>query len=588
MNCRPFFLFSFVLMVFCAQAQLNPKPGAKLNYTQVMFECEMIKGAESYVFQLTEDTTGATFDQLILEQKDSANATLVSGLQFGKKYQWRFAGIKKGQAPVWKGPYHFEIATDSLLHYGLVSFHVTQNITGANAGGFIMNDCTHSIVDRNGNMVWYLPKIKWRPVMNKKSIEVKPQIFDMRLTPEGTITYLANELATETDLDGNKLWAAPNDGKVSGSNTELYNHDFKRLPNGHYMVLGGEQWRRLPAYKDTAGFLKKYPSRKVIDGQECGEVEFPTVIEYDKKGKVVWSWNSDSYFDPDQSDTTRYIFELKPHVNAFSVDKNDAFVYVGFRNISRIIKIEKKTGKVVDCWGDKTSTHTPAKFVEIHRQHDATILDNGTIAVFNDNDYPGLDSMASVLLISQQPADSSNNYIAWKYVCDFDSLDRHAERNGGNVDQLKNGNFLVCMGNMNKMFEVTPAKKIVWEADLRPNGKAGNTFFHRLYRAHYISSLYPCYFTFKTNEETLTAGVPHVHLKIFNKGSESDCYQIRMNSGSGYYLANQSTGIVEGNSSISLEIKSDHSLKAGDMVELVVSSKTNPDFERRIMFTLSK
>jgi hypothetical protein len=581
-------LLACLMEMLCATAQLNPKPRAKLNYNQVMFDCTKVKGAGMYVFQLAEDTTGASFEHVLLEQKDSAPATLISGLQFGKKYQWRYAGLVKGQAPVWRGPWHFEITTDPLLQYGLINFDVLKNEAGNNAGGLIINDCTHTIVDRNGNMVWYLPKINWHPIMVKKNIEIKPQIFDLRLNPCGTITYLANALADETDLDGNNLWKGPDNGEVSGGSTELYNHDFKRVANGHYMLLGGEQWRKLPAYKDTAGFFKKYPSRKIIDGHEYGEVEFPTLIEYDKKGKVIWSWKGEDYFDPDAFDTTKGIFELKPHVNAFSVDQKDEFVYIGFRNVSRIVKIEKKTGKVVDSWGDKTSVRMPARFVGLHRQHDANILNDGTIAVFNNNDYPGLDSFASVLLISQREEDSSNNYVAWSFSCDLDSLNRHDERNGGNVDQLPNGNFLVCMGNMNRIFEVTRNKKIVWDAALVPEGKAGNNFFHRLYRAHYISSLYPCYFTFVTNEDVLQAGPPHIQLKIFNKGSESDTYQVKMNSASGNYLADITTETVPANSSLNVNVKSDHPLKGGDLVEVVVSSKTNPDFVRRSLLTVAK
>jgi hypothetical protein len=193
-----------------------------------------------------------------------------------------------------------------------------------------------------------------------------------------------------------------------------------------------------------------------------------------------------------------------------------------------------------------------------------------------------------VLLISQREEDSSNNYVAWSFSCDLDSLNRHDERNGGNVDQLPNGNFLVCMGNMNRIFEVTRNKKIVWDAALVPEGKAGNNFFHRLYRAHYISSLYPCYFTFVTNEDVLQAGPPHIQLKIFNKGSESDTYQVKMNSASGNYLADITTETVPANSSLNVNVKSDHPLKGGDLVEVVVSSKTNPDFVRRSLLTVAK
>lgn len=585
MNVRLFLLFIGFSVVLTASAQINPRQGAKINYTQVMLEGTNIKGANRYIFQLTEDTTSAPFNHLLLEQKDSSTATLINGLQFGKKYQWRYAALKEKQPLTWKGPYDFEIVGDSLLQYNLLNIKVTKNEAGSTTGGLILNDCSHSIIDRNGNTVWYLPKINWHMVLNKKNLSVRPQIFDMRLTPEGTITYLADSIAVECDLAANRLWKAPNDGKVSGGTVESYNHSFKRLPNGNYMVLGNEIWRKLPDYKDTAAIAKKYHNRKITDGKEYAQVEFPTLIEYDKKGKVVWSWSSESYFDKDalspQKDTTRLGNELNAHVNSFSVDKKNEFVYVGFRNLGRIIKIEKKTGNVIDSWGDKSAASGAAKYVQIHQQHDANLLDDSTIAVFNNNDYPGADSFASVVIIKQQSTDG--NYVAWKFNCDFDSLDKHAERNGGNVDELKNHNLLVCMGNMNRIFEVTRNKKIVWEATLIPNGRSGEMFFRRLYRAHYISSLYPCYFTFKTDEDTLTSPMAKVHLKIFNKGSESDSYEVHVMSGSGTFIKEFTTPSVAAGKSVQFEIKSDNPLVGKDLVEVSVVSKTNPNLDKRVM-----
>lgn len=590
MNVRYTALLAFIFCILMhVNAQIHPLPGAKLNYTQVMFEYEKVRGAGVYIIQLIEDTAGVSFEHPLMEQKDSSTATLITGLQFGKKYQWRYAGIKDGQAPVWKGPYRFETLTDSLLYHNLVKISVTKNENASNAGGLIINDCTHSITDRNGNLVWYLPKVTWRRVLEKKNLSTKPQIFDLRLNPYGTITYLADSTATECDLDGNKLWRAPNDGKVSGGTSESYNHDFKRLPNGHYMVLSNQLSRRLPPYKDTVLVRKKYTVIQAKDDGEYGKVEFPLVIEYDKKGKVAWSWNGENYLDPDpfmQRKDSVYFFELKPHVNAFSTDKKNEFVYVGLRNLNRIIKIEKKTGKVVDAWGDKRSSSSPAKYVALNRQHDANILDDGTIAVFNNNDYPGLDSFARVLILSQQARDS--NSVIWSFDCDFDSVDRHAPRTGGNVDQLKNGNLLVCMGTPGRIFEVTRDKKIVWSATVIPNGRTGDIFFHRLYRAHYVSSLYPCYFTISTNDDTLAAGLSHLKLKIFNKGSENDSYEVRILSSSGNYIKQFTTAEIASNRSASLDIKPDYQLRPGDLVEISVSSVTNPDFQRKSLLRVKK
>jgi hypothetical protein len=61
-----------------------------------------------------------------------------------------------------------------------------------------------------------------------------------------------------------------------------------------------------------------------------------------------------------------------------------------------------------------------------------------------------------------------------------------------------------------------------------------------------------------------------------------------MNSASGNYLADITTETVPANSSLNVNVKSDHPLKGGDLVEVVVSSKTNPDFVRRSLLTVAK
>ena len=577
----PFFLCLIIFLE--SNGQILPLPGAKITYNQVMFEYGKVTGSGYYLLQLIEDTSGASFIHPLVQQKDSSTATLISNLQFGKKYQWRYAAIREGETPVWKGPYRFEIVANPLLDNNFVRFTVTKNDTTANAGGLIVNDCMHTICDRSGKLVWYLDKVDWHVVLKKKNLELKPQILDLRLTPYGTVTFLADSLALECDLNGNALWIAPNDGKVSGGATEWYNHDFKRLPNGHYMVLSNELWRKLPPYLDTLTVKKKYPIAKVVDGKEFAKADLATVIEYDKKGKVVWSWSSKNYLDSNAiapkktSDSVDY--ELDAHVNAFSVDAKNQYVYVGFRNISRVVKVEKKTGRVADSWGLKLPSGEARNSVLIHQQHDANVIDDSSVAVFNSNDYPGRDSFSRAVIFSTLPG--SDGKITWSFDCDFDSLDRHAYRSGGNVDKLKNGNLLVCMGNMNYIFEVTPDKKIVWQSIIKAGGKTGEIYFHRLYRAHYVSSLYPCYFTFQANRDTVSQKAPNFKVRIFNKGSESDSYQVKIRSSSGTFLKQFKTATLGAGQSDLFEIKPGKVITTNDKIEIVINSITNPDFERK-------
>ena len=567
-----------------------PQKGAKLNFNQIMFEYDKVKGADLYIVQVAEDKGQSSFNEILRGQNDSATATLITGLGFGKKYVWRYAGIVHGINAAWQGPFSFEISTDSLLSKNLVDLVVTKNDSSQSAGGLIMNDCTHSVTDRNGNLVWYLPKVNWHVILEKKNLQVKPQIFDLRITSAGTITYMADSYPIEITTGGDTLWTAPDDGKVSGGNTESYNHDFKRTPWHTYMVLGNQMWRELPPYKDTLFIQKKYTARQVLNGKENGAVEFGTVMEYNNKGKLIWSWNSRDYFDKNPlsqlADSAKVNFELKPHINAFSVNKKNEYVFVGFRNVSRIVKVEKRTGKVVNSWGAKFPSGEAKQVLNLYQQHDANVLDDNTIAVFNNNDYLGTDSLPAAVVFFQQPQNGS--YIKWQYTCNFDSIDKYANRNGGNVDLLKNGNYLICTGNMNKIIEVTPHKQIVWQAELKANSRIGQQFFHRLYRAHYISSLYPCYFTFQTSYDTLPPKNAGFNLHLFNKGSEADSYKVEIKSTTGAYAAHYILNNIAAGQSTMLAVSPGKQLASGEKVIVTVSSLTNPDFIRQETLVAAK
>ena len=147
---------------FC---QVLPAPGAKLNYNQVMFEYARVKGAGTYTILVEEDSSAFSSGNRSFRQTDSSTATMISNLQFGRKYHWKYAGIIPGQEPVWRGPYNFEIDEDTLLSKDIMTLVVTKNDSNANAGGLIANDCTHTIVDRNGKLVWFLTKVNWRFLM---------------------------------------------------------------------------------------------------------------------------------------------------------------------------------------------------------------------------------------------------------------------------------------------------------------------------------------------------------------------------------------------------------------------------------------
>ena len=573
-----FFLLCVVATTYLP-AQISPPQGAKLNYNQVLFECKKVNNASEYLFQVAENFNVPVFGNAVVEQRDSSTATIINGLQFGKKYQWRYAGLVRGQQLEWHGPYYFEISGDKLLLNNLSGFSVTINDSSANAGGLIMNDYENGIYDRNGKLVWYLPENNPDTIAATGSIKTQKQLFDLRLTPVGTITYLTNNDAIECNLNGHTLWKGPDNGKVSGGPVEYYNHQFVRLANGHYMVLGNQMLLK-PGHYEPAFVEKKDLRRIQFQGKEYTVIKFGTIIEYNKQGDVVWQWKSTKYFGKDSVTDLAAIlpsdFYLNAHINSFSVDPDNKFVYAGFRNVSRIIKIEKSTGRVVQSWGQKLPADKSVTAVNFYRQHDCHILDDHEMVVLNSNDYHKRDSFPTVMVFSTNPLD--NGKVTWKYVCKFDTIDGIAQQNAGNVDRLTNGNFMVCTGSTNHMFEISTDKRIVWNATAKLNNTGPG---HRLYRAHYISSLYPCYFTARSNIDTVAASFPHFNELVFNSGTESDVYKIKISSLSGAFIKEITSPVILPKTSFMVEVKPDGVINAGDNIQVTVTSKTNPILERK-------
>ena len=550
-------------------APVLPHQGAKLNYTQIMFEHPQVMGANEYLIEVTVDTTGYSFENPMVRQRDSSTATMLGTFEFGKKYAWRYCGLNKQQQLAWNGPYSFETLSNPFVDKEHFRVQVLQNDSNKNAGGFIVLDVSGNIVDRNGNFVWFLPHNNNSSTENMQGF-VTLRNNSMHLTPTGTITTITNKHATERDLAGNVIWQAP---VAKGRSVYSYHHCFKKLATGNYMVLDLEQLQ-----------VSNKASGKADTGTSL--VPFDIIDEFDATGNLVWSWHAKAYFDSmplferaANKDTSLFNNEPDAHMNAFEVDEAGGFIYAGFRNINRVIKIEKSTGKVVCAWGDNMACNgKPNGEGFFFRQHGAMLLRNGNLAVFNNNPKPapaGEQTPASQVVVFTQPAGNVPSTIAWTFDCVFDSINNTAAKSG-NVDELKNGNLLVCMGSVNRVFEVTRNKQIVWSAEIE-NRNAFDSSWQKfaVYRAHYTSSLYPCYFTVQTGKALAVKKQPATQLKIFNNGSEEDAYLVDITGNTGNYKKQVSTVVLASNKSLSQNIY----VPVGGAT-VTITSATNPAFKR--------
>lgn len=582
---------SLLLLLFVTgfvKAQVLPAPGAKLNYTQIMFEHGKVYGAEEYIIQVAFKSSTNTFNGPVMVGKDSATAVMLSNFEFGKRYIWRYAGLHNGKNLGWNGPYYFETLMNSYVDTDLYRLIVVKPDTDVKTTGLVLLDAARTIVDRKGNFVWFLPE-------NGAVNTSEDEINDLRLTPAGTLTFLKGRKAIETNLNGDSLWQAPKEIDTESrriNNVPLlynYNHCFMRLANGNYMVqtkINGP-----PPRVDTA----TVSSPVANNANHALGMQYDIIKEFDKKCNLIWSWNSKDYFTPEEE---KIMLAAKPdpgiltkepggHLNAFDVDEKNGYVFAGFRNISRVVKIDMKTKTALNSWGLKMrSGGADEGDGFFSKQHDVTLLADGSIAVFSNGTLPpvnsGIAKEPSKVVLFSQPADRSASKIIWQYDCIFDNEVLHSTR-GGSVNGMKNGNLLVCMGTVSRVFEITRSKKIVWQVQVaKYAGKISMWVARPLYKAHYCSSLYPCYFTVQAEYDTLTEKSPAVKLRIFNVGSENDSYVIKVSSADGNYKSEISTASVQNGISANFEIRPGAIPKSSENVVVSVTSKTNPDFVRTI------
>ncbi len=379
---------------------------------------------------------------------------------FGKQYTWGIA-IGDGRK---EQLYHFSTLYVPDVDTGYRRLRILEKARKYK-GAYVFVDGNRVLYDMQGNPVWFLPD-----ELNDEKLEVR----DLKVSPQGTITFLIGNHPYEITYNGEVLWKAPDNGVVSGLSIEGYHHEFTRLSNGNYMLLGNEYAAvDLAELKNNRLVVKR--AKDVFlqgsDGKGFVKKEMGTIIEYDHSGNVVWSWRTSAHLDG--SDLLYYrrmgdIPELSLHENSFFFDEKENTIYYSYRNIGRVIKIKYPEGTVLKTYGQifKAGDYEPANGL-FCGQHSCRVSKNGDLYLYDNNSCSG--RTISKLVVMKQPSDPYDSLeVKWEYNCtiDFkrDSI-AYSFPIGGNVLELPDNSLLACMGgNYSKVFIVNMNKKILWSA----------------------------------------------------------------------------------------------------------------------------
>lgn len=521
------YFIPFLLIAILGKTQSYPSDKIMLNHLQVMFEFVPQKKADAYRIQIALGSS--SFNQPLYEAVDSSCAHLVAQvLQFNTSYQWRFIALSQGKIIFTSSPMYFQTAKTPLTH--LFRANVSGYDSTKAQDGVIFLD--HGLViDRKGNLVL---------ISDSFGVEKR----DFSLTLNGSISYVQNTNAFDRTLNGEVIWQS---AKLSVSTTTVYgyHHDVTKLSTGNYLVMCRIR------EKDTTRF------RKNLD---------EGILEVDAKNTVKWLWKEHEHI----SDTCNI---KTTHSNSVFLDETENKVYVSSRDINTIFVINRTSGDIEKCIGRKIANnaeHYPQAWFA--GQHSAQLLSSGNILLFNNNAHPpkpGLPS--SILEINNPSAKNKDITPAFLYIYDFEKGENHCAK-GGDVNKLKNSNYIISSSAFNRNFEIDANSEIVWQCRPEKYDSLNKTWIPiGSYRINFEESLYPSFFCIdKLYSKGKLSGY-----KITNKGTRDDEYTITIKSFAGKIINESKIKISAGNYSKQI-------LPASGVKIVSVVSKSNPRKEKQI------
>jgi hypothetical protein len=205
--------------------------------------------------------------------------------------------------------------------------------------------------------------------------------------------------------------------------------DFDILPDDHIAAISLEN---NPAFLEHIK-KNKYSERLLI---------------FDSRGEIVWDWSIENYlnnftFTPKLTSLELSYFNSIRYTNKNPINQTPALI-VSARNFNSVFILEIKTKKIL--WISPNGL--------FNFQHDATLLENGNLLVFNNGVING-DVLTSVVEINPKTNKIVQNYNGggnWRFMIST----------MGSAQRLNNGNTLISTGASGQIFEINGQQNVVW------------------------------------------------------------------------------------------------------------------------------
>ncbi len=250
-----------------------------------------------------------------------------------------------------------------------------------------------------------------------------------RILPGGDLLAVYEGLGLmKIDRHSNLIWA----------NHCQAHHDLEVLPDGDILVLAREA-HLIPRLHPRAPILEDFVLRLSPEGEIEQRVSLLQAFENSEQYRHVLERRKEGAGDIFH---TNSIEMLDGRIAHRAPEFTAGRVLVSLCNLSAVAVVDLDRVEVMWVLQDR-----------FRYQHDATILEDGRLMLFNNSFQPGMSSVEIY-----DPADGSR---VWQYTGTKEQP--FFSRTCSTSQQLPNGNVLITESDNGRAFEIDPAGHTVWE-----------------------------------------------------------------------------------------------------------------------------
>jgi hypothetical protein len=459
-------------------SQILPQEEAKLNYRIIGFSFPALAAIDSYRIEIAygKYNDDAVFEKnIITSVSDKKNKIVAEVPAFGKNFTWRTVCINNRQIKTKGVLHHFSTDIAIMVDTDSVRLRITAPAL-EHKDDYVFVDATQTLYNMSGKPVWFVPARKEYEMLHYLVLR------DLKRTPFNTMSFMVGEGLYEIDYNGNILWQGPGNNISHNDSAilkNIYHHEFTRRSTGNYMALRMERvWWQLPFQPDTTihGQVNRKIKWDTANHKLYQQIVAGFIDEFDKNGNKIWTWSASDYLqNSDLSDRKKgngYFNLEDTHENAFFFDEKSQEIYVSFRNINRILKLQYPSGKVLSTYGTR---YTPGD-LELNNdqfcgQHSCRVSKDGYLYFFNNNTCNNPCQLPTIAMMKRSASKKDLLEKVWEYQCTVDGLSETEQpkllfESGGSVFELADGSVFCCMGNNPycKTFIVSHDKRVLWSA----------------------------------------------------------------------------------------------------------------------------